>query len=161
MWDVWNQPLKGTGTEPEEMDTSMQLCYKCGIQSVFCIHRSDSSVQYPDARCSRLMRSTFFRLASLAFPPGAAAASSHVDMLHACICWFRCCTCPRCRKERSRRQISSEICFISLPACPPGRISTKAICLQDQKAQVNSSMCNPLTRPALGSHLCNTQPCPA
>uniref|UniRef100_A0A3B4GG00 ADAM metallopeptidase with thrombospondin type 1 motif 18 n=1 Tax=Pundamilia nyererei TaxID=303518 RepID=A0A3B4GG00_9CICH len=42
-----------------------------------------------------------------------------------------------------------------------GRISTKAICLQDQKAQVNSSMCNPHTRPALGSHLCNTQPCPA
>uniref|UniRef100_A0A668AZS1 ADAM metallopeptidase with thrombospondin type 1 motif 18 n=1 Tax=Myripristis murdjan TaxID=586833 RepID=A0A668AZS1_9TELE len=36
-----------------------------------------------------------------------------------------------------------------------------AICLQDQKLQVNSSMCNPQTRPALGSHLCNTQPCPA
>uniref|UniRef100_A0AAX7TNC2 Peptidase M12B domain-containing protein n=1 Tax=Astatotilapia calliptera TaxID=8154 RepID=A0AAX7TNC2_ASTCA len=45
--------------------------------------------------------------------------------------------------------------------CAGGRISTKAICLQDQKAQVNSSMCNPHTRPALGSHLCNTQPCPA
>uniref|UniRef100_A0A4W6FYM5 ADAM metallopeptidase with thrombospondin type 1 motif 18 n=1 Tax=Lates calcarifer TaxID=8187 RepID=A0A4W6FYM5_LATCA len=36
-----------------------------------------------------------------------------------------------------------------------------AICLQDQKVQVNSTMCNPLTRPTLGSHLCNTQPCPA
>uniref|UniRef100_A0A669EWJ3 ADAM metallopeptidase with thrombospondin type 1 motif 18 n=1 Tax=Oreochromis niloticus TaxID=8128 RepID=A0A669EWJ3_ORENI len=33
--------------------------------------------------------------------------------------------------------------------CAGGRISTKAICLQDQKAQVNSSMCNPHTRPAL------------
>ncbi|XP_041850705.1 A disintegrin and metalloproteinase with thrombospondin motifs 18 isoform X3 [Melanotaenia boesemani] len=45
--------------------------------------------------------------------------------------------------------------------CAGGRISTKAICLQDQKIQVNSSMCNPHTRPTLGSHLCNTQPCPA
>ncbi|KAM4592368.1 A disintegrin and metalloproteinase with thrombospondin motifs 18 [Odontesthes bonariensis] len=45
--------------------------------------------------------------------------------------------------------------------CAGGRISTKAICLQDQKSQVNSSMCNPHTRPTLGSHLCNTQPCPA
>ncbi|XP_071752319.2 A disintegrin and metalloproteinase with thrombospondin motifs 18 [Centroberyx gerrardi] len=45
--------------------------------------------------------------------------------------------------------------------CAGGRISTKAICLQDQKVQVNSTMCNPQTRPALGSHLCNTQPCPA
>uniref|UniRef100_A0A665W306 ADAM metallopeptidase with thrombospondin type 1 motif, 18 n=1 Tax=Echeneis naucrates TaxID=173247 RepID=A0A665W306_ECHNA len=45
--------------------------------------------------------------------------------------------------------------------CAGGRISTKAICLQDQKVQVNSTMCNPLTRPTLGSHLCNTQPCPA
>uniref|UniRef100_A0A3Q2DPN2 ADAM metallopeptidase with thrombospondin type 1 motif, 18 n=1 Tax=Cyprinodon variegatus TaxID=28743 RepID=A0A3Q2DPN2_CYPVA len=42
-----------------------------------------------------------------------------------------------------------------------GRISSKAICLQDQRTQVNSSMCNPHTRPTLGSHLCNTQPCPA
>uniref|UniRef100_A0A671TSK7 ADAM metallopeptidase with thrombospondin type 1 motif 18 n=1 Tax=Sparus aurata TaxID=8175 RepID=A0A671TSK7_SPAAU len=45
--------------------------------------------------------------------------------------------------------------------CAGGRISTKAICLQDQKVQVNSTMCNPHTKPTLGSHLCNTQPCPA
>ncbi|KAM9409006.1 A disintegrin and metalloproteinase with thrombospondin motifs 18 [Pholidichthys leucotaenia] len=45
--------------------------------------------------------------------------------------------------------------------CAGGRISTKAICVQDQKTQVNSSMCNPHTKPTLGSHLCNTQPCPA
>ncbi|KAM6942660.1 A disintegrin and metalloproteinase with thrombospondin motifs 18 [Xenentodon cancila] len=45
--------------------------------------------------------------------------------------------------------------------CAGGRVSTKAICLQDQKTQVNFSMCNPQTRPTLGSHLCNTQPCPA
>ncbi|KAM9817553.1 A disintegrin and metalloproteinase with thrombospondin motifs 18 [Neosynchiropus ocellatus] len=45
--------------------------------------------------------------------------------------------------------------------CAGGRISTKAICLQDHKLQVNSSMCHPQTRPTLGSHLCNTQPCPA
>ncbi|MEQ2177922.1 hypothetical protein GOODEAATRI_008720, partial [Goodea atripinnis] len=42
-----------------------------------------------------------------------------------------------------------------------GRISTKAICLQEHRTQVNSSMCNLHTRPTLGSHLCNTQPCPA
>ncbi|XP_061621300.1 A disintegrin and metalloproteinase with thrombospondin motifs 18 isoform X2 [Phyllopteryx taeniolatus] len=45
--------------------------------------------------------------------------------------------------------------------CAGGRISTKAICLQDQKVHVNATMCNPLTRPTLGSHLCNMQPCPA
>uniref|UniRef100_A0A672Q2I8 ADAM metallopeptidase with thrombospondin type 1 motif 18 n=1 Tax=Sinocyclocheilus grahami TaxID=75366 RepID=A0A672Q2I8_SINGR len=45
--------------------------------------------------------------------------------------------------------------------CAGGRISTKAICLQDQNTQVNSSLCNPETRPVVGSHLCNTQPCPA
>ncbi|TWW67146.1 A disintegrin and metalloproteinase with thrombospondin motifs 18 [Takifugu flavidus] len=45
--------------------------------------------------------------------------------------------------------------------CAGGRISTKAICLQDQKVQVNSTMCNPYTKPILGYHLCNTQPCPA
>ncbi|XP_027871688.1 A disintegrin and metalloproteinase with thrombospondin motifs 18 isoform X1 [Xiphophorus couchianus] len=45
--------------------------------------------------------------------------------------------------------------------CAGGRISSKAICLQDHRTQANSSMCNPHTRPALGSHLCNTQPCPA
>ena len=42
-----------------------------------------------------------------------------------------------------------------------GRISTKAICLQDQKVQVNSSLCDPRTRRTVGSLLCNTQPCPA
>ncbi|XP_056317948.1 A disintegrin and metalloproteinase with thrombospondin motifs 18 [Danio aesculapii] len=45
--------------------------------------------------------------------------------------------------------------------CAGGRVSTKAICLQDQQTQVNSSLCNPQTRPVVGSHLCNTQPCPA
>uniref|UniRef100_A0A672Q7Z4 ADAM metallopeptidase with thrombospondin type 1 motif 18 n=1 Tax=Sinocyclocheilus grahami TaxID=75366 RepID=A0A672Q7Z4_SINGR len=38
--------------------------------------------------------------------------------------------------------------------CAGGRISTKAICLQDQNTQVNSSLCNPETRPVVGSHLC-------
>uniref|UniRef100_A0A3Q2NPG0 ADAM metallopeptidase with thrombospondin type 1 motif 18 n=1 Tax=Fundulus heteroclitus TaxID=8078 RepID=A0A3Q2NPG0_FUNHE len=46
-------------------------------------------------------------------------------------------------------------------SAPCARISTKAICLQDHRTQVNSSMCNPHTRPTLGSHLCNTQPCPS
>uniref|UniRef100_A0A8C9WIA9 ADAM metallopeptidase with thrombospondin type 1 motif 18 n=1 Tax=Scleropages formosus TaxID=113540 RepID=A0A8C9WIA9_SCLFO len=45
--------------------------------------------------------------------------------------------------------------------CAGGRISTKAICLQDQRTQVNSSLCNPQTKPVIGSQLCNTHPCPA
>ncbi|XP_051573018.1 A disintegrin and metalloproteinase with thrombospondin motifs 18-like [Myxocyprinus asiaticus] len=45
--------------------------------------------------------------------------------------------------------------------CAGGRVPTKTICLQDQQTQVNSSLCNPQTRPVVGSHLCNTQPCPA
>ncbi|KAJ8252375.1 hypothetical protein COCON_G00216870 [Conger conger] len=45
--------------------------------------------------------------------------------------------------------------------CAGGRISTKAVCLQDQRTQVNSTLCNPQTRPVVGSVLCNTQPCPA
>ncbi|XP_036391194.1 A disintegrin and metalloproteinase with thrombospondin motifs 18-like [Megalops cyprinoides] len=45
--------------------------------------------------------------------------------------------------------------------CAGGRISTKAICLQDQRTQVNSTLCNPQTRPVVGSILCNTHPCPA
>uniref|UniRef100_A0A8C5EZ23 Peptidase M12B domain-containing protein n=1 Tax=Gouania willdenowi TaxID=441366 RepID=A0A8C5EZ23_GOUWI len=57
----------------------------------------------------------------------------------------------------------SRLCSLYLLSFFPlsGRISTKAICLQEQKTQVNSSMCNPHTKPTLGSHLCNTQPCPA
>ena len=38
---------------------------------------------------------------------------------------------------------------LSISIFPSGRISTKAICLQDLKVQVNSTMCNPLTRPTL------------
>ncbi|XP_076142760.1 A disintegrin and metalloproteinase with thrombospondin motifs 18 isoform X1 [Alosa pseudoharengus] len=45
--------------------------------------------------------------------------------------------------------------------CAGGRVSTKAICLEEQRVQVNGTLCNPQTRPVLGSHLCNTQPCPA
>uniref|UniRef100_A0A8B9GS02 ADAM metallopeptidase with thrombospondin type 1 motif, 18 n=1 Tax=Astyanax mexicanus TaxID=7994 RepID=A0A8B9GS02_ASTMX len=44
--------------------------------------------------------------------------------------------------------------------CAGGK-SVCAICLQDQSTQVNSSHCNPQTRPAMGSQLCNTHPCPA
>ncbi|KAJ8417741.1 hypothetical protein AAFF_G00225840 [Aldrovandia affinis] len=45
--------------------------------------------------------------------------------------------------------------------CAGGRISTKAVCFQDQRTQVNSSLCNPQSKPAVGSQLCNTHPCPA
>ncbi|XP_072574335.1 A disintegrin and metalloproteinase with thrombospondin motifs 18 [Paramormyrops kingsleyae] len=46
-------------------------------------------------------------------------------------------------------------------SCAGGRISTKAVCLQDQHTQVSASLCDPRTKPAITSPLCNTQPCPA
>uniref|UniRef100_A0AAY4CIP9 ADAM metallopeptidase with thrombospondin type 1 motif, 18 n=1 Tax=Denticeps clupeoides TaxID=299321 RepID=A0AAY4CIP9_9TELE len=49
----------------------------------------------------------------------------------------------------------------SAPCAGGGCVCVCAICLQDQRAQVNASLCNPQTKPSLGSHLCNTQPCPA
>ncbi|KAG7315026.1 hypothetical protein KOW79_021114 [Hemibagrus wyckioides] len=46
-------------------------------------------------------------------------------------------------------------------SCAGGRVSVKAVCVQDEQVQVNSSLCDPHSRPALASQLCNTQPCPA
>ncbi|XP_056463762.1 A disintegrin and metalloproteinase with thrombospondin motifs 18 [Gadus chalcogrammus] len=67
-------------------------------------------------------------------------------------------TLPRERKPDFTWGVASSDCSA---ACAGGRISTKAICLQDQKVQVNSSLCDPRTRRTVGSLLCNTQPCPA
>ncbi|XP_067105314.1 LOW QUALITY PROTEIN: A disintegrin and metalloproteinase with thrombospondin motifs 18 [Osmerus mordax] len=49
----------------------------------------------------------------------------------------------------------------SAPCAGGDRISDQGHLFQDQKTQVNSTLCNPQIRPVLGSHLCNTQPCPA
>ncbi|MGH0124666.1 UNVERIFIED_CONTAM: hypothetical protein FKN15_072281 [Acipenser sinensis] len=46
-------------------------------------------------------------------------------------------------------------------SCAGGQMSIKAVCLQDHYTQVNSSFCNPRTRPTIGTNVCNTQPCPA
>ncbi|MBN3299415.1 ATS18 metalloproteinase, partial [Amia calva] len=46
-------------------------------------------------------------------------------------------------------------------SCAGGRISTKPLCLQDHRTQVNFSFCNPQTKPLIGSSICNTKPCPA
>ncbi|XP_041123891.1 A disintegrin and metalloproteinase with thrombospondin motifs 18-like [Polyodon spathula] len=46
-------------------------------------------------------------------------------------------------------------------SCAGGQMSIKAVCLQDHYTQVNSSSCNPRTRPTIGTNVCNTQPCPA
>ncbi|CAL8404509.1 unnamed protein product [Boreogadus saida] len=67
-------------------------------------------------------------------------------------------TLPRERKPDFTWGVARSDCSA---ACAGGRISTKAICLQDQKVQVNSSLCDPRTRRTVGSLLCNTQPCPA
>ncbi|XP_036400105.1 A disintegrin and metalloproteinase with thrombospondin motifs 18 [Megalops cyprinoides] len=68
-------------------------------------------------------------------------------------------TLPRSEKKHSYTWgVVRSDCSAS---CAGGRISTKAVCLQDQRTQVNSSLCNPQTKPAVGSQLCNTQPCPA
>ncbi|XP_053532635.1 A disintegrin and metalloproteinase with thrombospondin motifs 18 [Ictalurus punctatus] len=46
-------------------------------------------------------------------------------------------------------------------SCAGGRVSVKAVCVQDEQVQVNSSLCDSHSRPALASQLCNIQPCPA
>lgn len=40
-------------------------------------------------------------------------------------------------------------------------MSTKTACYKDMRVQVNTSYCNPRSRPATGLVPCNTQPCPA
>ncbi|XP_037533012.1 A disintegrin and metalloproteinase with thrombospondin motifs 16 isoform X2 [Nematolebias whitei] len=45
--------------------------------------------------------------------------------------------------------------------CAGGHMSTKSACYRDLRVQVNTSYCNPRSRPATGAMPCNTQPCPA
>ncbi|XP_068614833.1 A disintegrin and metalloproteinase with thrombospondin motifs 16 [Brachionichthys hirsutus] len=45
--------------------------------------------------------------------------------------------------------------------CAGGQMSTKSACYKDMRVQVNTSYCNPRTRPATGPMPCNTHPCPA
>ncbi|XP_072317058.1 A disintegrin and metalloproteinase with thrombospondin motifs 16 [Eucyclogobius newberryi] len=45
--------------------------------------------------------------------------------------------------------------------CAGGQMSTKTACFKDLRVQVNTSYCNPRSRPATGIVPCNTQPCPA
>ncbi|MCJ8728478.1 hypothetical protein PDJAM_G00004900 [Pangasius djambal] len=44
--------------------------------------------------------------------------------------------------------------------CARGEMKTKAACYKDQRVQVNTSYCNPKSRPKTGTISCNTQPCP-
>ncbi|KAK3571995.1 hypothetical protein QTP86_021348 [Hemibagrus guttatus] len=44
--------------------------------------------------------------------------------------------------------------------CAGGEMKTKSTCYKDQRVQVNTSYCNPKTRPKTGTVSCNTQPCP-
>ncbi|XP_039619050.1 LOW QUALITY PROTEIN: A disintegrin and metalloproteinase with thrombospondin motifs 18 [Polypterus senegalus] len=46
-------------------------------------------------------------------------------------------------------------------SCAGGQISTKAVCLQNNRIQVNSSFCSSHVRPTFRTRVCNTQPCPA
>ncbi|XP_037641856.1 A disintegrin and metalloproteinase with thrombospondin motifs 16 [Sebastes umbrosus] len=45
--------------------------------------------------------------------------------------------------------------------CAGGQMNTKSACYKDLRVQVNTSHCNPRSRPATGLMPCNTQPCPA
>ncbi|KAM4605879.1 A disintegrin and metalloproteinase with thrombospondin motifs 18 [Discoglossus pictus] len=45
--------------------------------------------------------------------------------------------------------------------CGGGFMPAKFVCLQDQRVQVNSTMCGPQTKPLPPSQVCNAQPCPA
>ncbi|KAM9487904.1 A disintegrin and metalloproteinase with thrombospondin motifs 16 isoform 2-T2 [Clarias gariepinus] len=44
--------------------------------------------------------------------------------------------------------------------CAGGEMKTKAACYKDQQVQVNTSYCNPKSRPKTGTVPCNPQPCP-
>ncbi|KAM9783263.1 A disintegrin and metalloproteinase with thrombospondin motifs 16 [Neosynchiropus ocellatus] len=44
--------------------------------------------------------------------------------------------------------------------CAGGQMNTKSACYKDMRVQVNTSYCNPRSRPATGLMPCNTQPCP-
>ncbi|XP_061531476.1 A disintegrin and metalloproteinase with thrombospondin motifs 16 [Phycodurus eques] len=46
-------------------------------------------------------------------------------------------------------------------SCAGGRMNTQPACYKDLRVQVNTSYCNPRSRPATGTMPCNTQPCPA
>ncbi|XP_020490234.1 A disintegrin and metalloproteinase with thrombospondin motifs 16 [Labrus bergylta] len=45
--------------------------------------------------------------------------------------------------------------------CAGGQMSTKPACYKDLRVQVNTSFCNPRSRPATGLMPCNTKPCPS
>uniref|UniRef100_A0A665URL2 ADAM metallopeptidase with thrombospondin type 1 motif, 16 n=1 Tax=Echeneis naucrates TaxID=173247 RepID=A0A665URL2_ECHNA len=45
--------------------------------------------------------------------------------------------------------------------CAGGQMNTKSACYKDLRVQVNTSYCNPKSRPATGLMPCNTQPCPS
>ncbi|XP_034467875.1 A disintegrin and metalloproteinase with thrombospondin motifs 16 [Hippoglossus hippoglossus] len=45
--------------------------------------------------------------------------------------------------------------------CAGGQMNTRSACYRDLRVQVNTSYCNPRSRPATGLMPCNTQPCPA
>ncbi|XP_042565154.1 A disintegrin and metalloproteinase with thrombospondin motifs 16 [Clupea harengus] len=44
--------------------------------------------------------------------------------------------------------------------CAGGTMTTKIACYRDLRVQVNTSFCNPRSRPSSGTVQCNTQPCP-
>ncbi|XP_072534970.1 A disintegrin and metalloproteinase with thrombospondin motifs 16 [Salminus brasiliensis] len=44
--------------------------------------------------------------------------------------------------------------------CARGEMNVKAACYKDLRVQVNTSYCNPRSRPRTGVMPCNTQPCP-
>ncbi|XP_067094306.1 A disintegrin and metalloproteinase with thrombospondin motifs 16 [Osmerus mordax] len=46
-------------------------------------------------------------------------------------------------------------------SCAGGQMTTKSACYKDLRVQVNTSYCNPRTRPSTGITPCNSQPCPA
>ncbi|XP_051921668.1 A disintegrin and metalloproteinase with thrombospondin motifs 16 isoform X1 [Hippocampus zosterae] len=46
-------------------------------------------------------------------------------------------------------------------SCAGGQMNTKPACYKDMRVQVNTSYCNPRSRPTTGMMPCNTQPCPA
>lgn len=84
-------------------------------------------------------------------------SSDHRTLLSTC-----CCYLPKSVEHTETNDIFE---YTDATSCLfttyTGQMSTKSACYKDLRVQVNTSYCNPRSRPATGVVPCNSQPCPA
>lgn len=68
--------------------------------------------------------------------------------------------CSSSKMRIYRAKVHLFICNHWCVTCT-GLMNTKTACYKDMRVQVNTSYCNPRSRPVTGLVPCNTQPCPA